>query len=89
MIFKINKLIPSINKFDFIARLIRMNCKYYQDNDLKHKSYLCNSWVLYNYTEVIGTPAQSIDMNPIENLWVRLKKKLGKRSPTNKNELIR
>ena len=35
------------------------------------------------------TPTQSPDINPIENLWVHLKKKIGKRWPTNKNELIR
>ena len=32
--------------------------------------------------------AQSPDINPIENLWVHLKKKVEKRSQTNKNELI-
>ena len=55
----------------------------------KHKSYLCKAWLLYNCTKVIDTPVQSPDINPIENLWVHLKEKLGKRSPTNKNELIR
>ena len=32
---------------------------------------------------------QGPDIKPIENLWVHLKKKLGKRSPTNKNDYIR
>ena len=41
------------------------------------------------YTKVIDTPAQSRDIIPIENLWEHLKEKVGKRSPTNKNELIR
>ena len=39
--------------------------------------------------KVIDTPAQSPNTKPTENLWVYLKKKVGKRSPTNKNELIR
>ena len=28
-------------------------------------------------------------INPIENLWIHIKKKVGKRTPTNKIELIR
>ena len=63
--------------------------KYYQDNDPQHKSYLSNSQLLYNCTKVIDTPAQSPDIKPIENLWFHLKKNVGKRSPINKNELIR
>ena len=35
------------------------------------------------------TPAKSSDINPIENLWIHLKKKVETRSPTNKNELMR
>lgn len=86
-----NELTASIKKFGFIDPVNpnKLNYKYYQDNDPKHKSYLCKSWLLYNCTKVIDTPAQSPDINPIENLWVHLKKKVGKRSPTNKNELIR
>ena len=33
------------------------------------------------------TLAQSNDINPIENLWVYVKKKVRKKSPTSKNEL--
>ena len=43
---------------------------------------------IYDCTEVTDTPAQSPNINPIKNLWVHLKEKVGKRSPTNKNELI-
>ena len=32
---------------------------------------------------------QSPDINPIEILWVHLEEKVGKRSPSNKNELIK
>ena len=44
--------------------------------------------LLYNCTKVIDTPGQSLDINPNENLWVHLKKTLGKRAPTIENELI-
>ena len=40
-------------------------------------------------SKVIDTSVQSPDIKPIENLWVHLKKKFGKRSSINKNELIR
>lgn len=86
-----NELTASIKKFGFIDPVNpnKFNYKYYQDNDSKHKSYLCKSRLLYNCSKVIDTPAQSPDINPIENLWVHLKQKVGKRSPTNKNELIK
>ena len=86
-----NELIVSIKKFGFIDPVNpnKFYCKYYQDNDPKHKSYLCKSWLSYNCTKVIDSPAQIPDVNPIENLWVHLRKKVGKRKPTNKNELIR
>ena len=45
--------------------------------------------IIYKCTKVIETPALSPDINPIENLWVHIKKKVGKWSPTNKNELIK
>ena len=54
-----------------------------------NKSNLCKFWLLYNFTTVIDTPAQSSDIKPIENLCVHLKTKAKKRSPTNKNELIK
>ena len=38
-----NELIASLKKFGFIDPVIqnKFNYKYYQDNDPKHKSYLC------------------------------------------------
>ena len=50
---------------------------YYQDNNPKHNSYLCKSWLLYNRIKVIDTPTQSPDIKPIDILWVHLKKKFG------------
>ena len=78
-------------KFCFIdlVNLSKFYYKHYQDSDPKHKLYLCKSWLLYNCTKVIDIPAQSLDINPIENLWVHLTKIVGKRSPTNKKELLR
>ena len=86
-----NELSRSAISFGFVdpQNPNKLKYKLYQDNDPKHKSLLCRTWLLYNCSNVIDTPAQSPDLNPIENLWALLKKKVAKRGPTNKNALIK
>lgn len=85
------ELTDSVKKFGLLApdNPNKFKYKYYQDNDPKHKSYLSRSWLLYNCTKVIATPAESPHISPIENLWVHLKKNVLKRSPTNKNDSLK
>ena len=52
-----------------------------QDNDPKHTSGKANKWFEDNDIEVMFWPAQSPDLNPIEDLWVFVKKQL-KKYPT-------
>ncbi len=49
-----------------------------EDNDPKHKSRLSNSWKAENGIWVIDWPPNTLDLNPIQNVWSILKLKLCK-----------
>ena len=57
-------LIKSANNMN-----IRSSFKFYQDNDPKYKSRIVQEYLLYNCPKVLHLPLQSLDLNPIENLW--------------------
>ncbi|GFX94356.1 transposable element Tcb1 transposase [Trichonephila clavipes] len=65
------------------------NWRFYQDNDPKHKAYRVRSWLLYNCPHVMETPPQGPDINPIENLWDHLNKKVREHAVSSKIELKR
>ena len=68
---------------------IRNTFHFYQDNDPKHKAYNVRGWLLQKCPKVISTPAQTPDLNPIENLWQELDDRVRKKPVTLTDELKR
>jgi len=59
-----------------------------QDNDPKHTANMIKAWLASNHVVVIPWPAQSPDLNPIENLWSILDYSVRTRKPTNEAALF-
>jgi transposase len=59
-----------------------------QDNDTKHTSRLVQAWLRNLSIPVMIWPSQSPDLNPIENLWSILDRRLKTRRPQNEQQLF-
>jgi transposase len=66
----------------------KATCIFQQDNASCHKAKLVSNWFRQNQVNVMTWPAQSADLNPIENLWAIIVAKLRYEQYSDRTSLI-
>jgi len=76
-----DKLIPHMQIHDCTT--------FQQDGAPCHRTAAVSTWLRDNGIQVLGPwPGSSPDLNPIENMWVFMKKKVAEQNPTSEKSLI-
>lgn len=61
--------------------------RFQRDNDPQHPSAKTERWLAMNVSHVMNWPSNSPDLNPIENIWNIVERRIEKRKPTNIGDL--
>lgn len=73
----------------FVTDVYREDHRSMHDNDPKHTSSYAEDWMKDNSISWWKTPAESPDLNPIENLWHELNEYIHREiKPKTKDQLI-
>lgn len=73
----------------FLQEKFLSSHRFMQDNDPKHTSMFAKSFLERHQVQWWKTPAESPDLNPIENLWHELKEFIRREvKPQTKDELV-
>ena len=75
-------LMSSVESLELLSDYI-----FQQDNEPKHTTKSMKKWLSENNVNILQSPSQSPDLNPIMNLWWFLKIQIRKRAPANINNL--
>ena len=67
-----NQLLPAARS------MYRRNWRLQQDNDLKHTSRVAKDFIAENSICTIDWPSNSLDLNPIKNMWTIMKNNVEK-----------